>query len=74
MILMMKKIIKLLILLIFIFSLNSCHSYKINTYPSPEGYKAQIEAHKNISKHNRELKKYHRQRKREIKKIQRKVK
>lgn len=50
--------------------LSGCHSNKILTYPTYRGYKAQIEAHKRISKQHRKYKRYELKRKRKILQMQ----
>lgn len=72
MILKMKKKIKLFFVVLFIIVLNSCYSSSITTFPTPEGYKAQIESQKRITKEKRRIKKYHNKQRKKIDKQQRK--
>lgn len=50
--------------------LSGCYSNRISTLPTYEGYKAQIKAHKKISKQHRKYRRYELKRKKRILRMQ----
>lgn len=64
--------IKYILILFVLLLLNGCYSLSITTFPTPYGYKAQIEAQKRINKQKRHIKREHRKQRRYVKKLQNK--